>query len=292
MANEILDKDLPRPTPFLKWAGGKRGLLREILPLVPSYKGRYIEPFLGAGAVLFASSFRSALVNDFNPDLIEVYEVIKSQPEALISALKRHRNSKEHYLRVRAMDRAPGFGKLSPVTRAARFIYLNKTGFNGLYRVNSQGHFNVPFGDQKNPDWVSAENIRLVSDYLQTVSFLTGDYRRATNKAKPGDFVYLDPPYDPVSATSSFVGYSKAGFNTDDQAELRDEVIRLTRLGIPVLLSNSDTSLIRSLYSDNKIFRIKDVNVRRAISAKAASRGIIGEVLVYNYHARGVNIDG
>lgn len=274
-----------KPSPFLKWAGGKRGLLHEILPVIPDFTGRYIEPFLGAGAVLFAVDFDKALVNDFNENLIEVYEVIKSEPEKLIKALKKHVNDKEHFLSVRAWDRAPGFSDRTPVERAARFIYLNKTGFNGLYRVNSQGFFNVPFGGQKNPDFIAEDNIRHVSQYLKNVSFTSGDYRHATKKAKPGDFVYLDPPYDPISATASFVAYNESGFGKADQEELRDEVVRLTKLGVPVLLSNSDTPFIRDLYADKKLFRIRSVEVRRAISAKASSRGMIGEVLVDNYAA-------
>jgi len=282
-----------KPSPFLKWAGGKRGLMHEILPLVPEFSGRYIEPFLGAGAVLFAVDFKSALVNDFNENLIEVYRVIKSQPDELLDELRTHSNTKEHFLKVRAWDRSPTFGERSPVERAARFIYLNKTGFNGLYRVNSKGYFNVPFGGQANPDYIAEENIRAVSAYLKNVTFTSGDYRKATKQAKPGDFVYLDPPYDPISITASFVAYNQSGFGKDDQEELRDEMARLTRLGVNVLLSNSDTAFIRNLYSDTNLFRIGDVEVRRAISAKASSRGMIGEVLVDNYvaaaKARGAN---
>jgi DNA adenine methylase len=274
-----------KPNPFLKWAGGKRGLLHEILPKVPDFTGRYIEAFLGAGAVLFAVDFKSALVNDFNEDLIEVYEVIKGQPEQLIKELKKHVNEKEHFLAVRSWDRLPNFSKRTPVERAARFIYLNKTGFNGLYRVNSKGYFNVPFAAQKNPDFIAEENIRKVSEYLKAVTFTSGDYRLATKKAKPGDFVYLDPPYDPISVTSSFVAYNTIGFDQSDQESLRDEVVRLTKLGVHVLLSNSDTKFIRGLYKDKDLFRIRSVEVRRAISAKTSSRGMIGEVLVDNFNA-------
>jgi DNA adenine methylase len=278
---------MSKPTPFLKWAGGKRWLLHEILPIVPEFTGRYIEAFVGAGAVLFAIDFKSAIVNDFNEDLIEVYEVIKDQPEQLITALKKHKNDKEHFLKVRAWDREANFYKRTAVERAARFIYLNKTGFNGLYRVNSKGYFNVPFAYPQNPDFIAEDNIRLVSAYLKNVSFTKGDYRAATKKAKPGDFVYLDPPYDPISTTSSFVAYNKTGFDQNDQEELRDEIVRLTKLGVHVLLSNSDTDFIRGLYSNTKLFHITDVEVRRAISAKTSSRGMISEVLVDNFKAVG-----
>lgn len=276
------------PAPFLKWAGGKRGLLHEILPRIPKFDGTYIEPFVGAGAVLFNVPCKQALVNDFNENLIEVYQVIKNTPEALLEALMRHENTKDHYLHVRALDRAPGFAELPAVDRAARFIFLNKTGFNGLYRVNSKGYFNVPFGAQANPDFIAQENILRVSSFLKKVKFMTGSYKEATKLAKPGDFVYLDPPYDPLSSTSSFVAYSESGFTKADQVTLRDEMLRLTQAGVPVLLSNSDTPFIRELYSDASTFRISSVSVRRAISAKSSGRGMIGEVLVDNYGAVGV----
>jgi DNA adenine methylase len=276
------------PTPFLKWAGGKRGLLHEILPRIPSFDGTYIEPFVGAGAVLFNVPCNFAIANDFNSSLIEVYKVIRRSPTALLAALREHKNTKEHYLAVRALDRSPGFSQLSPAERAARFIFLNKTGFNGLHRVNSQGFFNVPFGAQANPDFIAEENILRVSAFLKKVTFMSGDYRAATKLAKPGDFVYLDPPYDPISDTASFVAYSESGFTKADQTDLRDEMLRLTEEGVPVLLSNSDTPFIRALYSDTSKFRITSVTVRRAISAKSSGRGMIGEVLVDNYVAVGV----
>jgi DNA adenine methylase len=274
-----------KPSPFLKWAGGKRGLLHEIVPLIPEFTGRYIEPFVGAGAVLFAVDFEAALVNDFNENLIEVYQVIKEEPEKLIQELKTHENTKEHFLEVRAWDRSPSFAGLTSVQRAARFIYLNKTGFNGLDRVNSNGYFNVPFAGQKNPNYVAEENIRAASAYFGNVTFNAGDYRNVTKHAKPDDFVYLDPPYDPITPTASFVAYHEGGFGKRDQEELRDEIVRLTEDGVNVLLSNSDTRFIRSLYADENLFNIVFVRVRRVISAKASSRGMTGEVLVDNYAA-------
>ena len=280
------------PAPFLKWAGGKRALLPEILPLIPKFEGSYIEPFLGAGAVMFAAGARRVIANDFNSDLIEVYEVIRDYPDELLTELRKHKNTKEHFLKVRELDRKPTFKSLSPVKRAARFIYLNKTGFNGLYRVNSKGYFNVPFGGQKNPDFIAEENIRLVSPFLKGVRLLRGDYRQATKAASPSDFVYFDPPYDPISETSSFVAYNQDGFNKNDQVDLRDEIIRLTHLGVPILHSNSDTPFIRDLYSDTNLFTTHSVTVRRAISAKASSRGIIGEVLIENYKSVGAELNG
>jgi len=287
------------PSPFLKWAGGKRGLLHEIAPRIPDFPGRYIEPFLGAGAVLFTQQQnKKKIVNDFNPDLIEVYEAIRDSVDELLVELRKFTNTKEAFLKVRERDRSLNFlTKWSKVQRAARFIYLNKTCFNGLYRVNSQGFFNVPYGYSKNPDWINEANLRAVSDFLnfssggkQTTKFLSGDYKGATKLAKPGDFVYFDPPYDPVSPTASFVAYQKAGFTADDQEALRDEVVRLTAIGIPILLSNSETKFINDLYKNKKLFRINHVSVNRAISAKTSGRGSIGEVLVDNFMAVGAKL--
>ena len=202
--------------PFLKWAGGKRALLPEILPRVPMFTGMYIEPFLGAGAVMFAMPRETPkIVNDFNIDLIETYEMIRDFPDDIIRNLRKHQNTKEHFLAVRSWDRNEDFVGRDPVERAARFIYLNRTCFNGLYRVNSKGQFNVPFGNYVNPDLVMAKTILDASSFLSAksqqgksvVELTSGDYRIATSKAKAGDFVYLDPPYDPISVTSSFVAY-------------------------------------------------------------------------------------
>ena len=279
-----------QPQPFLKWAGGKRAVLSEISPLVPQFTGRYIEPFVGAGAVLF--SFDASVpkvLNDFNDDLIEVYNVIRDDLPSLVKELKRHENTQEHFLAVRALDREPNFKKLSATVRAARFIYLNKTCFNGLYRVNQSGHFNVPFGKQSKPDFIAEENLNAVSRFLSTAArdgnrpqFFSGDYKMTTASASTGDFVYLDPPYDPISRSASFVSYQKRGFNRQDQEELRDETLRLTNLGVPILLSNSDTDFVRALYQDEAVFQVKSIQVNRAIGASAASRGKIGEVLVTN----------
>ena len=232
---------------------------------------------------------KKKVVNDFNADLIETYTVIRDKLPALLRELRSHENSKEHFLAVREWDRQTNFRTLSPIKRAARFIYLNKTCFNGLYRVNSQGYFNVPFGNYKRPNYLDVENLNAVSEFLKNnVELSVGSYLASTKKAKSSDFVYFDPPYDPVSPTSSFVAYQNAGFSTDDQAQLRDEVLRLTEKGVPVLLSNSSTSLIRSLYGDKTVFQIDTVSVNRAISASSAGRKSVSEVLVNNFRAVGV----
>lgn len=286
-----------KPQPFLKWAGGKRALLPEIQSRIPDFRGKYIEPFLGAGALFLSQpKEQSKLVNDFNSDLIEVYLVIRDQPKELLEELRSHINSKEYFLEVRSWDRSPEFkNETTPIQRAARFIYLNKTCFNGLYRVNSKGFFNVPFGSYKKPDFINEQNINEVSRFLNfqlddgyATEFLSGDYRQATAKAVLEDFVYLDPPYDPVSETSSFVAYQQSGFGRQDQVDLRDELIRLTNGGVPVLLSNSDTEFIENLYTVGDFFEIERVTVNRAISAKATTRGKIQEVLISNFKAVGL----
>lgn len=279
-----------KPEPFLKWAGGKRALLPEILPKIPKFSGRYFEPFLGAGAVFFSMDFeKPKVINDCNSDLIETYIVIRDKLPALLRELEKHENSKQHFLEVRGWDRTANFHLLSPVKRAARFIYLNKTCFNGLYRVNSQGHFNVPFGNYKRPNYLDVENLKAVSQFLKgNVALSVGSYLESTKKASKRDFVYFDPPYDPVSATSSFVAYQDAGFSREDQAQLRDEVLRLTEKGVPILLSNSSTPFIRSLYADKSVFKVETVSVNRAISASSAGRKSVSEVLVSNFSAVGV----
>ena len=288
-----MKRDLEQPAPFLKWAGGKRSLLGEILPNIPAFSGKYVEPFLGAGAVFFQIDIKvPKIVSDQNSELIDTFSVVRDSPDELIEELRKHKNEKDYYLAIRELDRAEEFANLDKVQRAARFIFLNKTCFNGLYRVNSTGHFNVPFGNQKNPDIVSERQIRNASNFLNykgptaknkfASQLLSGDYRKATKKVNNEDFVYLDPPYHPVSATSNFVTYGKSGFTELNQEELRDEVLRMHSVGAKIMLSNSDTALIRSLYS-SKIFFRKTISVRRAISARAESRAPINELLITNY---------
>lgn len=277
--------------PFLKWAGGKRALLHEILPRVPDFSGNYIEPFLGAGAVMFALRPKNGVIaNDFNQDLIEVYQVVRDYPDELLKELKGLQNSKDDFIRIRAMDRSPGFDTLDPIVRAARFIYLNKTCFNGLYRVNSNGFFNVPYGNYKNPGYDNPEPIHAASRFLRSgVTLSSGDYRIASKMATSDDFIYFDPPYEPVSATSSFVAYQSGGFTQDDQRELVNEASRLTKLGVPVLLSNSDSPFIREIYEAAGDFRISTVRVTRAISATTKGRGQVGEFLIDNFQAIGLD---
>ena len=292
----MVSKPNADPTPFLKWAGGKRALVPQILPRFPEKFGTYIEPFLGAGSLFFAlPADVKKIVNDFNPELISTYEAIRDDLPGVLKELKKRANSKEDYLAVREWDRSTSFGRRSKASRAARFIFLNKTGYNGLYRVNSRGQYNVPYGAPKTVNFLQEENLRAVSAFLSAttphgapaVKLMTGDYRLALAQARDGDLVYLDPPYDPLSATSAFTSYNENGFGRADQEELCHQILALTDKGVKVVLSNSDTPFIRSLYGDKTIFEVETINVRRAISAQKASRGIITEVLVNNFKAIG-----
>ncbi|MGG3400935.1 DNA adenine methylase [Bacillus paranthracis] len=268
--------------PFLKWAGGKRQLLPEIRKYVPKRINTYYEPFIGAGAVLFDIQPKRAVINDINSELAGVYNVIKNNVDELIEDLKKHENDKDYFYEIRDLDRQEEYKNLSPVQRASRIIYLNKTCFNGLFRVNSQGQFNVPFGKYKNPQIVNEIVLRAVHNYLSSnnVTILNGDFETAVEKAKKGDFVYFDPPYDPVSDTSSFTGYSLDGFNKDDQRRLKYLFVELDKRGVNVLLSNSATDFIQELYEG---FNIQIVSASRNINANASGRGKIDEVLVMNY---------
>lgn len=291
---EITSLD-PLGRPFLKWAGGKRALLPEILPRIPEFSGRYIEPFLGAGAVMLAiPAHIPKIANDFNSELISVYTSIRDFHEDLLRELKKHKNTSEHFYKVREWDRLPGYKDRTSIQKAARFIFLNKTCFNGLYRVNSKGQFNVPYGSPNNPEIFNAEHLRRVSEILNgidlegqnsspKVKISSGHFINITSKARKNDFIYLDPPYDPLTPTSAFVSYQKEGFGRSDQIELRDELVRLTEVGARFLLSNSDTPFIRKIYREPKLFKIESIQVRRAIGASASSRGKVGEVLITNY---------
>ena len=268
--------------PFLKWAGGKRQLLPQIKPYIPEIgENTYFEPFLGAGAMLFSIQPHNAIVNDINSELYNVYKVIADEQlfEELIEDLRSHVNESEYFYEIRALDRSEDYQNLSPVKKASRFIFLNKTCFNGLYRVNSKGQFNVPFGKYKKPEIVNEAVLREVHQFLNqsNITFLNGDFKAAVKEAKSGDFVYFDPPYDPVSQTSSFTSYAQEGFGKAEQYELRDVFKQLNDRGCKVLLSNSDTPFIREIYEG---FNIVTVQANRAINSKAEGRGKINEVLV------------
>lgn len=268
--------------PFLKWVGGKRQLMGDIEPLLPTKISTYYEPFIGGGAVFLNQQPKKAVINDYNAELINVYQVVRDDVEALIQDLATHQNEPEYFYSIRAQDRQEGFDQLSALKRASRVIYLNKTCFNGLYRVNSSGEFNTPFGRYKSPNIINETVLRAVSNYLQNndIQLLSGDFEEALKGARKGSFVYLDPPYDPISKSSNFTGYVEGGFGTDQQERLRDVCLRLDRKGVKFLLSNSATSLVKSLYRD---FEIIEVGAKRQINSVASKRGEVTEVLVRNY---------
>lgn len=276
-----------RVAPVVKWAGGKRQLLPEILPLLPRRISVYCEPFVGGGAVLFARQPRHVVVNDLNGELINLYAVIRRDVDALISDLRRHENTEEYFYRIRDLDRdRQSFAALGDVARASRLLYLNKTCFNGLFRVNAAGEFNTPFGRYANPNIVDETTLRAVHRYLKCndVTLMSGDFEAAVAQLPRGAFVYLDPPYDPVSETSNFTGYSRGGFGREQQQRLRRCCDDLTRRGIRFLLSNSATDFIRELYADyGRRYGMQTVQARRAVNAVADRRGPIDEILVKNY---------
>ncbi|MDO4816941.1 MAG: DNA adenine methylase [Akkermansia sp.] len=270
--------------PFLKWAGGKRQLVPELKKHLPGVKDikTYIESFVGGGAMLFALQPSRAVINDSNPELINVYQTIKDSPKALMDALKQHLNTSEHYYEVRELDRSESYASMSPVERAARFIFLNKTCFNGLFRVNAQGFFNVPYGYYKNPQYQEYSKIMAVSAYLKKndITISMGDYAHTLAYANKGAFFYLDPPYAPVSQTSNFTGYTPSGFSTEEQEHLRNFCRELDKKGALFMLSNSNSPLIRELYNE---FNIRLVTAQRHIAAQAERRGLVEEVVVTNY---------
>ncbi|GGA96437.1 DNA adenine methylase [Macrococcus hajekii] len=270
--------------PVLKWVGGKRQLLDEINQLIPKNIGTYIEPFVGGGAVLFDLQPDKAIINDFNKELMNVYQVIKDHPNELIDELKVHKanNDSEYFYKIRSMDREVSYGYLNNIIKASRIIYLNKTCYNGLYRVNQAGFFNTPYGKYKNPDIVNEITIKAISNYFNNnnIKLLHGDYKAALSDVSKGDFVYFDPPYVPISTSSSFTGYTEGGFNLEHQKELKEVCDNLNAKGVKFLLSNSDSDFIHDLYSG---YNIKIIKAKRAINSKADLRGDVNEVLVYNY---------
>ncbi|WP_319507244.1 DNA adenine methylase [uncultured Methanolobus sp.] len=279
MANNRIN---PLARPFLKWAGGKRQLLEEINTHVPNKINTYYEPFIGAGAVLFNLQAKKAVIGDTNSELINCYHVIKDNLDELIEDLNKHKNEKDYFYSIRELDRTENYNDLSPIIKASRIIYLNKTCYNGLFRVNSQGQFNTPFGKYKNPKIVDEIVLKAVSKYLNNshVKIQNCDFEECVSAAKKGDFVYFDPPYDPVSDTASFTGYDINGFNKDQQQRLKDVFEELTNNGINCMLSNSKTPFITELYKE---YNIINVSATRNINSKASKRGKIEEVLVLNY---------
>jgi len=266
-----------KATPFVKWAGGKRGIIGELASRLPA-SGEYWEPFVGGGALFFEihPHLKAAHLSDSNLDLTIVYNAVQRDPEGLIAKLEIHakRHNKTYYYKVRDQHSLQ-----DPIDVAARFLYLNKTCYNGLWRVNKKGEFNVPIGSYVTPEIVHRDNIMLCSAALQKADI---EYREFdTINPAPGDFVYCDPPYHPVSSTS-FTKYTKLEFGENEQARLCDFALRLHKQGVKVMLSNSDTPLIRSLYSGT-VWQVATVQAPRNVNCKPDGRGAVSELIITNY---------
>jgi DNA adenine methylase len=267
---------IPKASPFVKWAGGKRKLLNHIVSAAPVRFSRYLEPFVGGGALALALGHSEMLINDSNIELINAYRIVRDNLGALISFLDgyQRRHSKENYYMVRAQDPA----SLHPIEQAARFIYLNKTCFNGLYRVNKQGQFNVPFGKYKHAVLYKKEDLQVVSNVLQSAKLFAEDYQTfLKQQAQPGDFIYLDPPYVPISQYSDFKRYTKEQFRENDQHILAEVYNELVELGAYPVLSNSYSKLTLDLYARHQILV---VYASRNINHEGNGRDPIPEILV------------
>jgi len=285
MTKRIEKIDFKRAQPFIKWVGGKRGLLSQIIPLLPKTFNNYFEPFVGGGALFFELyaqgklEGKKAYLFDINAELINTYEVVRNNPSELIKKLNtfKQKHSKEYYYDVRAWDRENNFLELDTLTRAARFIYLNKTCFNGLYRVNKSNQNNVPIGSYKNPNIADEEAIRNASEALKHATILNASYKDILKYATKDDLVYFDPPYYPLTPTASFTSYSEFEFLDKQQEELFETFYALDEKGCNVVHSNSDTTFIKELYEK---FDIQKLQANRFINSKSSGRGKISEVLV------------
>lgn len=264
------------PRPFLKWAGGKSKLISQYIPFFPQDVNTYYEPFLGGGAVFFHLLPKTAVLSDINPELINVYCCVRDDVESLIALLEKHqeKHDRDYYYWMRSQNYQTSLEK------AARLIYLNKTCFNGLYRENSQGKFNVPMGKYKKPLICQPDLLRSASLTLQLTEIKVRSFAEVLQNAKTDDFVYFDPPYYPISTTSNFTAYSRYSFNKIEQIQLKEVFVELTNKGVKVMLSNSDCEFIRELY---RSFTIEEILAARAINSQGSKRGKIKEVLVMNY---------
>ena len=270
--------------PFVKWAGGKNGLINSLVSFIPKNFNSYFEPFVGGGALFFylknlnILNSKKIYLNDKNVELINAYKQIKINPNKLLEELEilKNNHSKEYFYKIRNLDRDFDFYSLSEVFRAARFIYLNKTCFNGLCRYNAKGNFNTPMGSYKNPKIYDKDLIFSVHEVLKNVSITNKDFEVVSLKAKKGDFIYFDPPYYPLNKTSSFVSYTD-NFSANEQIRLYKLFKMLDCEGIKVLQSNSNTDFIKELYKD---FEIIEVISKRAINCKGDKRGKITELII------------
>lgn len=271
--------------PFVKWAGGKRSIINELVKLSPVEYGTYYEPFVGGGALLFELQPKKAVINDYNKELMNVYACIKDEKKfnAMVKELNKHEieHSEEYYYKVRDLDKdSKKFNKLADYKRAARTIYLNKACFNGLYRVNSKNEFNVPFGKKNKVNTYDGINLGIIYYFLNTndIKLLSFDFEEAVKDAKKGDFIYFDPPYD--SDTQTFNSYTENGFGKDEQKRLAKVFKDLDSKGCYVMISNYNTTLVKELY---KGYKFHKVTAPRNIGAKAKDRGMVEEVIITNY---------
>lgn len=274
----------PLVRPFIKWAGGKRQLIPELIKYVPKKYNSYYEPFIGGGALLFELQPKKATISDKNEDLIKTYISVRDEIDELIELLKMYegKNNGPDYYKIRSMDRdITIYSNMRDVEKAARLIYLNKTCYNGLYRVNSQGLFNTPFGNYTNPAICDEYVLRAVSNYLNgnDIEILQTDFEKTIETASKDDFVYFDPPYDSPDNTN-FTGYQSGGFDREEQKRLKNVYEKLTEGGVYCTLSNSSTDFIHDLY---KNYKVKKVKCNRAINSNGNDRGAVDEVIVSNW---------
>lgn len=268
------------PRSFLKWAGGKTQLTSVLLEHRPINFRTYHEPFLGSGALFFClyrkSLIRQAIISDINQELIDTYLAIRDNVKEVIKILSDFPHNREFYYQIRGLNP----WSLPLPLRAARMIYLNKTGYNGLYRVNRKGEFNVPFGRYKSPQYLNKENLLAVSEALQKVEIICTSFETVLDRASEGDWIYFDPPYMPISKTACFTSYFTNNFDLEEQKKLRDFCIQLSQKGVYVTVSNSDTPIMRQLYSS---FQIEQVFANRFINCNGRKRGKVAELLIKNY---------
>jgi DNA adenine methylase len=274
----IKNADIPKP--FIKWAGGKRQIIKELTDSLPKNYNRYFEPFIGGGALFFAIRPKNAYISDINPELINLYNTVKNNTHSLIKDLRRYKNTETEFYKIRNLDRTPDYKNLTNIEKAGRFIYLNKTCYNGLYRTNSKGQFNAPYGFYKNPNIIDEQNLKICSELLKETEIGLSDFSNIENKIKTHDFVYFDPPYIPINKTSSFTKYYKDDFNTGSQIKLKELCDRLNKKNIYFMLSNSYNETALNLYKE---YNIKKINAIRAINCKADKRGTINELIITNY---------
>lgn len=277
------NKEMIHAKPFIKWVWWKRQLIAQFQKLFPKELNNYHEPFLGGWAVFFNLQKKQSFLSDINAELINTYKIIKENPKQLIKFLESCTHSKDFFTEIRAWDRVENWEKnYSEIQRAGRFIYLNRTCFNGLYRVNSKGQFNVPMWSYTNPDFVQKENILNSSKLLNETKAIIKlqSFMEVLNNAKSWDLVYFDPPYDTLTETANFTSYNESGFGRNMQIKLRDVFVELHNKGCNIMMSNHNTPFIREIYS---WFRFEIVKARRNVNSKGSGRGEVEEIVVMNY---------